>query len=99
MDIPNDDNRLKYEQTPIERVKELENKLIISETTVSRLEHELTKSIDEKIDAQEKLERHHKSEANGGYKEQYLQLKGKIKGLIYDIYIEDDRRDTDTNKS
>jgi hypothetical protein len=96
MDNPIDDNRLKYEQTDKERIKELENKLIIEQTKINRLEHELTKAVDEKIDAEIKLERHHKLEATD-YKNKYLNLKDRVKGLIYDSFISDGHDTTNSD--
>lgn len=84
-----DDNRLKFEQTQRERIKELENSLILEQSKNKQLQHELDTAVDENIDLKSKLAAHHKID----YRQRYNQLKDKIKVLAYGVYIEDGRQE------
>jgi len=60
---------------------------------VIQLENELNKAIDENVELKNKLNLHHQADNNlPNYKEKYLRLKDKVKGVLYDTFIEDDRR-------
>lgn len=84
-----EDNRLKFEQTEKERIKELENSLILEQSKTKQLQHELDTAVDENIDLKSKLAAHHKTD----YRQRYNQLKDKIKILAYGVYIEDGRQE------
>jgi DNA-binding transcriptional regulator GbsR (MarR family) len=58
-----------------------------------QLENELDKVIDENVELKKKLNLHHQADQQTpNYKEKYLRLKDKIKGVLYDTFLEDDNR-------
>ena len=83
------DNRLTYETTERERIKQLENELLMEQTRNKHLEHELNEAIDQQIDLKTKLEMQHKDETHINYKEKYLKLKDALKSVMYDTFIQD----------
>ena len=91
----NDDNRLKFEQTQRERIKELENSLILEQSKNKQLQHELDTAVDDNIDLKAKLASHHKTD----YRQRYNQLKDKIKILAYGVYIEDGRQENNNGQT
>ena len=78
------DNRLTYETTERERIKQLENELLMEQTKNKHLEHELNEAIDQQIDLMQ-----HKNESHINYKEKYLKLKDALKSVMYDTFIQD----------
>ena len=90
-----EDNRLKFEQTEKERIKELENSLILEQSKTKQLQHELDTAVDDNIDLKAKLAAHHKID----YRQRYNQLKDKIKILAYGVYIEDGRQENQNGQT
>lgn len=84
-----EDNRLKFEQTEKERIKELENQVITEQLKNKQLQLDVDRVVDENIDLKSKLASHHKT----NYRQRYNQLKDKIKILAYGVYIEDGRQE------